>query len=370
MHPWGEYGLIWPHITPLGQAMSTNTDDEILTHQQGAAMLVTLNRPVALNALSHNMILLLLAGLADWENDPAVKAVVVSGAGGKAFCAGGDIKQTWANRDQVTLNDHYFYDEYNLNRRLHHYPKPRVALMDGITMGGGYGVAGYCDYRIATENTKWAMPETGIGFFPDIGSSYSLLKAPGFMGMCLALTGMTIGPEDALYGGFATHYIYAETVPEFTKAICEGAAIDDALLSFVKTPYVTGPIAQHQDVIDRCFSQESVAAIIFALEKESSDWAQSTLKLLRTRSPLAISVAFERMKRAQGQSFDQIIEDDYVIARRFMRGAEFFEGVRAMLVDKDKNPQWGPQTLDKVTETAVFSHFEPLPGRLDEGFKG
>jgi enoyl-CoA hydratase len=350
--------------------MSTNTDDEILTRSQGPAMLVTLNRPAALNALSHNMILHLLAGLERWKNDASVESVIISGAGGKAFCAGGDIKQTWANRHEVAKNDHYFYDEYNLNRHLHDFSKPLVALMDGITMGGGWGVAGYCDYRIATENTRWAMPETGIGFFPDIGSSYSLLKAPGAMGMCLALTGMTIGPEDAFYGGFATHYIYAEAVPDFVQAVCGGEDIDSALIRFHRDPSVTGPLAQHQDVIDRCFRRENVAAIIDALSQETSEWAQSTLKLLQTRSPLGVSVTFARMKQAAGQAFEQIIEDDYVIARQFMRGNEFFEGVRAMLVDKDKSPKWEPKTFENVSETAVSRHFEPLPGRLGEGFKG
>lgn len=350
--------------------MSTNTDDEILTRQQGPAMLVTLNRPSALNALSHNMILQILAGLADWRDDATVTAVVINGAGGKAFCAGGDIKATWANRNDLPKNDRYFYDEYNLNRHLNDFSKPLIALMDGITMGGGWGVAGYCDYRIATENTKWAMPETGIGFFPDIGSTYLLLKAPGAMGMCLALTGMTIGPEDALYAGFATHYMYAEALPEFVSAVCDGEDIETVAARFHRAPAVTGLLTQHQDVIDRCFSHNSVAAIMDALAHETSDWAEATLKLLQARSPLALSVTFARMRRGRDQSFAQIIEDDYVIARQFMRGNEFFEGVRAMLVDKDKNPQWEPKTLNKVTETAVSRHFESLPGRLDEGFKG
>ena len=350
--------------------MSTNTDDEILMARQGPVMLVTLNRPSALNALSHNMILRLLEGVSEWSEDNNIQSVVITGAGGKAFCAGGDIKQTWVNRADVTKNDRYFYDEYNLNRHLHGFSKPLIALMDGITMGGGYGVAGYCRYRIATQNTKWAMPETGIGFFPDIGSSYSLLKAPGYLGMCLALTGMTIGPEDTRYAGFATHYMYAEALPELLQALYKGEAPEIAIEHFNKVPAITGPLTQHQDVIDRCFSQNSVSEIIGALEKETSEWAQATLQLLLSRSPLAVYVTFARMKEAEGQTFSQIIERDYVIARQFMRGNEFFEGVRAMLVDKDKNPQWVPKTFDKVAKTVVSRHFEPLPGRLDEGFNG
>lgn len=350
--------------------MSTNTEDEILTEQHGSVMQVTLNRPAVLNALSHNMIQRLAGGLAAWEKDPGIKAVVIRGAGGKAFCAGGDIKSTWASREAVSLNDHYFYDEYRLNRQLFHYPKPLIALMDGITMGGGYGVAGPCRYRIATENTKWAMPETGIGFFPDIGSSYSMQRAPGAMGVCVALTGMAIGPEDTIYGGFATHYIYAEALTDVVAEIETGADPQAVIEKFHRQPSILGPLCQHQDVIDRCFELESIDAVVKALEKETSDWAQATLALLLSRSPLAVAVTFARMRRAQGQSFDQIIEDDYVIARHFMRGGEFFEGVRAMLIDKDKTPQWDPKTLDKVTETAVSSHFLPLPGRLDDGFKG
>ena len=349
--------------------MSTNTEAEILTETCGPVMQVTLNRPGALNALSHNMIQALAVGLTAWGNDRAIQAVIIRGAGGRAFCAGGDIKSTWANRETVALNDHYFYDEYRLNRQLFHYPKPLIALMDGVTMGGGYGVAGPCRFRVATENTKWAMPETGIGFFPDIGSSHSLQQAPGAMGMCVALTGMTLGPEDTLYAGFATHYIYAEALPEIVAAIEARGDPLTVIEQFHRSPAMIGPLCQHQDVIDRCFSLDSVAAIVAALKQESSDWAAATLALLLSRSPLAVAVTFARMSRAQGQSFDQIIEDDYVIARHFMRGGEFFEGVRAMLIDKDKTPRWMPETLEKVTEAALSSHFAPLPGCLDDVFK-
>ena len=275
--------------------MSTNTQDEILTEKHGPVMQVTLNRPAALNALSHNMIQGLATGLRAWENDTDIHAVIIRGAGGKAFCAGGDIKSTWANRKTVSLNDHYFYDEYRLNRQIFHYSKLLIALMDGITMGGGYGVAGPCRYRIATENTKWAMPETGIGFFPDIGSSHSLQQAPGTMGLCVALTGMTIGPEDALYAGFATHYMYAEALPAVVAEIEVGADPLTVFEQFHREPSMIGPLCQHQDVIDRCFGLDSVAAIVAALRQETSDWAQATLALLLSRSPLAVAVTFARM---------------------------------------------------------------------------
>ncbi len=350
--------------------MSTNTEHEIFAEKSGSVLHVTINRPAALNALSRNMIQEMARLLATAEKDDAVGSVVIRGAGGKAFCAGGDIKSTWAQRTDVAANDHYFYDEYNLNRQLFHYSKPLVALMDGITMGGGYGVAGYCDYRVATENTKWAMPETGIGFFPDIGVTHAFHQAPGAMGMCLALTGMTIGPEDAFYGGFATHYIYADALRDVTAALDAGESPEEVVARFHRTPALIGPLAQHQDVIDRCFGLDSVAEIVEALKQETSDWAQATLALLLSRSPLAVCVTFTRMIRGRGQSFDRIIEDDYVIARQFMRGDEFFEGVRAMLVDKDKKPLWSPETLDKVTEIDISRHFEPLPGRLADGFKG
>ena len=350
--------------------MSMSTDEEILIGRQGPVVHVTLNRPAALNALSHNMIQRLLTGLDAWEKDTSVQAILFAGAGGKAFCAGGDIKSTWVNRRAVVANDRYFHDEYNLNRRLFHYPKTLIALMDGITMGGGYGVAGYCDYKIATENTRWAMPETGIGFFPDIGCSYELTRMPGNLGVCLALTGMTAGPEDACYTGVATHYMDAETLPALVRGLSAGQDAGAVISRYNKAPAIAGPIAQHEEVIGRCFSHADVPGIIAALAAEPSAWAQSVLALLRTRSPLSLCVTYERMKRARGQDFDRVIEDDYVISRHFMRGDEFFEGVRAMLVDKDKNPRWQPDALDKVSETAVLRHFEPLPGRLNVGFKG
>ncbi|QQG35210.1 MAG: enoyl-CoA hydratase/isomerase family protein [Micavibrio aeruginosavorus] len=350
--------------------MSTNTENEILACQQGSILTVTLNRPAALNALSEDMIVQMRQGLDRWAVDPSVALVVFRGAGGKAFCAGGDIKSTWAHRADLTCNDRYFYNEYNLIRALYYFPKPTIALMDGITMGGGYGVAGACRFRVATENTKWAMPETGIGFFPDVAAAYYLLRAPGSIGMCLALTGMTIGPEDALYGGFASHYVYAAALDDMMQALHDGADGVAALARFHKAPMITGPLCQHQDLIDECFSEDTPQAVLSALSRQPSEWAQTMAALLRSRSPLSIGVAFERMKRARGRSFDQIIEDDYVIARRFMRGNEFFEGVRAVLVDKDKSPKWQPETLENLTETDVLPLFETLPGNLANGFKG
>lgn len=350
--------------------MSTNTDDEILIERHGLLVQVTLNRPAALNALSHNMIQHLLPGLDAWEKDPGVTAILFKGAGGKAFCAGGDIKSTWLNRAHVAANDHYFYDEYNLNRRLFHYTKPLIALMDGITMGGGYGVAGYCDYKIATENTRWAMPETGIGFFPDIGSTYELSRMPGALGLFLALSGITTNAEDAFYAGVATHYMLADKLPSLIGDLIAGGAVASTTARYHQAPVQAGPIQQNLATIERCFAQPGVPDILDALAVADSEWAQSILALLQTRSPLSLCVTFERMKRARAQDFDQLIELDYVIARHFMRGDEFFEGVRAMLIDKDKIPQWQPASVAEVSETAVSRYFEPLPGRLAEGFKG
>ena len=350
--------------------MSTNTADEILFERRGPLVVVTLNRSAALNALSHNMIQHLLPGLDAWEKDPAVSAILFKGAGGKAFCAGGDIKSTWVNRANVDANDHYFYDEYNLNRRLFHYTKPLIALMDGITMGGGYGVAGYCDYKIATENTRWAMPETGIGFFPDIGSTYELSRMPGALGMFLALTGMTTNAEDAFYAGAATHYMKAEQLEALVDDLVAGGDVAARVAHYHQAPAESGPIAQNMDVIERCFAQASVPGILATLAAEETEWAQSILALLHTRSPLSLCVTFARMKRAGAQDFDQLIELDYVIARHFMRGDEFFEGVRAMLIDKDKTPKWQYARVEEVSETAVSSHFQPLPGTLAAGFKG
>ncbi len=350
--------------------MSTNTADEILIEQRGPLVVVTLNRPAALNALSHNMIQHLLPGLEAWEKDPAVSAILFKGAGGKAFCAGGDIKSTWVNRANVDANDHYFYDEYNLNRRLFHYTKPLIALMDGITMGGGYGVAGYCDYKIATENTRWAMPETGIGFFPDIGSTYELSRMPGALGMFLALTGITTNSEDAFYAGAATHYMRSEQLSALADDLVAGGDVAARVAHYHQAPAQTGPIEQNRAVVARCFARATVPDILAALAVEDSDWARSVLALLHTRSPLSLCVTLERMKRAGAQDFDQLIELDYVIARHFMRGDEFFEGVRAMLIDKDKAPKWQPGSVAEVSETAVSRHFEPLPGTLGAGFKG
>lgn len=267
----------------------------------------------------------------------------------------------------MTANDDYFDDEYRLNRHLHHYTKPAVALMDGITMGGGYGVAGHCAYKVATENTRWAMPETGIGFFPDVGVTYELSRMDGALGMFFALTGITAGAADSYAAGIATHYMSAADMPALMRDLDAGDDVQDVLARYHQTPPEVGPIMAHHDVIADCFSRESVAAIMEALAKARAPWAGDILALLRTRSPLSLCVTFERMKRAAQSDFDRVIADDYVIARRFMRGAEFFEGVRAMLIDKDKKPRWQPDSVEKVSADAVLACFAPLPPDGDAG---
>ena len=344
--------------------MSTNTEDEILTTRTGASLQIVLNRPAALNALSHHMIRQLAAVLDASEADASLKYIYLMGAGGKAFCAGGDIKATYISRADVAANDAYFRDEYRLNKRLYHYSKPTVALMDGITMGGGYGVAGYCAYKIATENTRWAMPETGIGFFPDVGVTYELSRMPGGLGMFLALTGITVNGPDAYAAGIATHYVAAADMPQLKEDLAAGAPIETLMERYNRMPEAVGPVTAHHDVIARCFTRESVHEIFAALAAETAPWAAEILALLHTRSPLSLAVTFERMKRAADSDFDQVIEEDYVIARQFMRGQEFFEGVRAMLIHKDKAPRWSPETIEKVTESAVLAVFAPLPGGL------
>ncbi|HEY0901535.1 MAG TPA: enoyl-CoA hydratase/isomerase family protein, partial [Micavibrio sp.] len=245
------------------------------------------------------------------------------------------------------------------------YPKPLIALMDGITMGGGYGVAGYCDYKIATQNTRWAMPETGIGFFPDVGVCHELSRMPPGLGMFFALTGITVGGADAYAAGVATHYIDAGDIPAFRADMTAGVPLGDIVARYHQLPGEVGPVMAHHDVIARCFTAGSVAAIFDSLAAETRPWAAEILALLKTRSPLSLCVTFARMKRAETQDFDRVIAEDYVIARHFMRGGEFFEGVRAMLIDKDKKPRWQPDSLEKVTETAVSAFFAPLAEGLD-----
>ena len=341
------------------------SEAEILFEKKGAVGLVVLNRPKALNALTRDMCLALSAQLSAWEKDEGVRAVVVRGAGEKAFCAGGDIRRL---HDSGKARDGYaegFYgDEYRTNAQIKHYPKPYVALVDGIVMGGGVGVSVHGSHRVVTEKTLYAMPETGIGLFPDVGGTYFLPRSPGEIGMYLGLTGARLKAADTIRAGVGTHYVSSEKLDalvEALAAISAGAEVDAVLARFATDPG-PAPIAAVQAEIDAHFSKPSVEAIVASLEA-GSDWAREQAKTIRTKSPISCKVTFRQIREGAKLDFDACMRLEFRLTRRFIAGHDFYEGVRAVIIDKDNAPKWSPDTLEGIDEAAVAAYFAPL----DEG---
>jgi enoyl-CoA hydratase len=334
---------------------------EILCERRGRLGLVTLNRPRALNALSLGMVRALRTALDDWAADPEVAAVAIRAAGGRAFCAGGDIRQLHdlgrEGRHGEALT--FWREEYVLNAFIAAYPKPYVALIDGLVLGGGVGVSLHGAVRVAGPGYALAMPEVGIGFFPDVGATYALPRLPGAAGMWLALTGDRVGPGDALALGLATHTAPADGFPAILERLEAGAPVADALSaggSFAPE----APLSAARPVIDACFAQGSVEEILARLDAHDSDFATRAARTIRTRSPMSLRIAHEQMRRGGGLDFAEAMRTEYRIVSRIIRGHDFYEGVRAAVIDKDGAPRWEPARLEAVDPAAVAAHFADL----------
>lgn len=346
-------------------------DPNILFEQQGSIGMVTLDRPKALNALTLEMIETLHAKLEEWREDAAVQAVIIQGTGPKAFCAGGDVRAVYeAGREGSDLTQRFFREEYKLNRTIKHFPKPFIALLDGITMGGGMGVSVHGRYRVATEKTVMAMPETAIGFFPDVGGSYFLSRLQEPLGLYLVLTGARLDAADALYTGLATHYIPADRLEDTIRELAVLDIVEDepwtwdAKISEILERHsdVAGESGLAKDIrdISRHFGQKSVSAVLHSLREDSSEWASEHLEILLKRSPTSLAISFEELQRAANLDFDSCMRMEYRMSQACMAGHDFYEGIRAVLVDKDHAPKWSPATLDEVTREVVQAHFRAL----------
>jgi len=342
--------------------------EDIQFSVSGGLARVLLNRPKALNALTLDMIRLLDPRLRAWAEDPAVKAVLIEGAGDRAFCAGGDVLAVWqAGKAQAALAKEFFREEYTLNRRIHTYPKPFIALLDGITMGGGVGLSVHGSIRIATEAVLFAMPETGIGLFPDVGGSWFLPRCPGETGTYLGLTGARLGAADCCGLGIATHHVKAARLGEMEAALAAADwAGDDAdrvagsvIESFAADPGLAD-LMTHRTTIDSCFRFDTIEEILAALERDGSDFAGKTLATLAQKSPTSLKVSLRQLRLGRRLSFDECMTMEYRLSQACIDGHDFFEGVRALLIDKDKNPVWQPSTLAAVTPELVSRHFESL----------
>jgi len=342
--------------------------DEILFDIRGQIAVVTLNRPRALNALTLEMIRAFAPRLAAWGNDASIAAVLVRGAGERAFCAGGDVRTIWQDTQRGgTLAADFFRAEYRLNRAVKVFPKPYVAAIDGIAMGGGVGVSVHGSHRIATERTQIAMPETGIGLFPDVGTTYVLPRLPGALGTYLALTGARLGPADALYTGLATHFVESANLPGLEAALAGASwpgAKDRELADSIVAPFTadpgSAPLAGRRADIDRCFAQDSVEDILAALKADDSDWARETIAVLEARSPTSLKIAFEALRRGAMLTFDEAMTMEYRLSQACAARHDFLEGVRAALIDKDNAPKWQPASLASVTPELVAAHFQTL----------
>jgi len=342
--------------------MTTST--EILFSLEGKSGIVTLNRERALNALTLGMVRALDAQLRVWETDHRVKRIIIEGAGDKAFCAGGDIRQLYdwgLAMDPQFLG--FYHEEYLLNTYIKHYPKPFIALLDGIVMGGGVGVSVHGSHRIVTEATTFAMPETGIGLFPDVGGTYFLPRCPGEIGMYMGLTGARLKPGDAMYAGVGTHFVPKERLPDLKRAMRTFANVDEAIQQYSQSvdPETFG---RHRGAIDRHFLQNSAENVLTSLKSDPSEWAQKQAGIMALKSPTSLKICHRQLRDGLTLDFNACMRLEYRIVNRIFTGHDFFEGTRAVVIDKDMAPRWQPASLGAVRNEEINAYFEPLAEEL------
>jgi len=338
---------------------------EIICERRGASGTVFLNRPHALNAITLHMVRELARALDEWERDPAIRHVVVTAAPGKAFSAGGDIRLLY---EQGRAGDHaaqleFWREEYRLNRRIRLYPKPYVALVDGIVMGGGVGVSLHGSHRIAGNKFSFAMPEVGIGFFPDVGATYFLPRLPGKTGMYLALTGGRANAGDAVHLGLASKHVSSMLFGDVASVLSEGDPADN-VIERLQSRVSLGEIVANRELIDRCFSAPSVLEILHRLDAEQSPFAVQAAKAMRAKAPLSLAIAHRQMTIGANLSMDEAMRTEFRIVSRVCRGTDFYEGIRATILDKDFAPRWMHMSLEEVAPQDVDAYFAPLADEL------
>lgn len=338
--------------------------DEVLFEKQGRAGVITLNRPKALNALTLTMVDAMDAQLRSWRNDPAVEMVIVRGAGERAFCAGGDIRALYDSGKAGTPYVIDFYArEYRLNTLIKRYPKPYIALINGIVMGGGVGVSVHGSVRVCGEGTMFAMPETGIGLFPDVGGTFFLPRCPGEIGMYLALTGARLDVTDASYTGIATHVVPQAQHEVLLADLCHGPdALERVLARHAVRSQNKPKLEGLQQAINLHFAGASVEEIMTSLESGKSLFEEQTVKSLRSKSPTSLKVAFRQIREGAKLGFEDCMRLEFRLTNRFMRGHDFYEGVRAVIIDKDNAPKWDPSAIDLVRARDIDRYFAPLDG--------
>ena len=345
----------------------------VMKGTDGNLGIITLNRQEVLNSLNHEMIHALYQRLHQWAIDASIKAVVIKAALGRAFCAGGDIRLTY---DRMLAKDSaapiFFRDEYILNRFIFHYSKPYIALLDGITMGGGVGISIHGSHRIATEKLLFAMPETGIGFFPDVGGTYFLPRLPGKIGYYLGLTGARIKTDDAVATGIANHQVLHDDLEHLISALADEsfgtnakASVTEVIKRF-ETPVTSSTLLDQQAIIDNVFSGHTMEDIFKLLSESDERICQSALASLQKVSPTSLKITLRALQESRQFNFDEIMQREFRLSCRFLQGHDFPEGIRAVIIDKDQSPSWHPANLSGVTEAEVALYFSPLTDELPD----
>lgn len=344
----------------------TGQEPEVLVEASAGVGRLTLNRPKAINALNHGMVRTIAEKLREWSGDDAIAAVVVDGAGERGLCAGGDIVSIYHDaKDGGSGSQEFWRDEYILNAAIGRYPKPYVAIMDGIVMGGGVGISAHGNVRIVTERSTIAMPEVGIGFVPDVGGTYLLSRAPGELGTHVALTTGRLKAGDAIALGFADHFVPSESLDKFVAAIGT-AGLDDALAEYSR-PAPESELLAQQSWIDAAYSAGSVEEIVERLRASDVPEAQATAEQILGKSPVALKVTLRSLRQARRSgSLEEVLDEEYRVSLASLKSHDLVEGIRAQVVDKDRNPQWSPATLADVTVADVDAYFQPL-GELELG---
>jgi len=348
-------------------AAATQAEDDLIVRREGAAGIIRLNRPKAINAMTYEMSQGIDAALDRFEADPAVSVVVLEGAGERGLCAGGDIRGLYeSSKAGGDLGKVFWRQEYIMNARIARYPKPYVAFMDGLVMGGGVGLSAHARHRVVTEKTKLAMPEVGLGFFPDVGGTWLLPRSPGEIGTYFGLTGQTMNGPDAIFARFADAVVPSARLPALREALTAVRSgiisddIDEIIASFA-TGETSGPIAARKKDIDRWFAHDRMEDIFAELRRNDSEFAQSTLKTLNEKSPRGMVVTLKLLRLARNAaSLEECLVREYRAALEVFRSDDFREGVRAAVIDKDRNPKWSPPRVEDVTPEMLAPYFEEI----------
>jgi enoyl-CoA hydratase/carnithine racemase len=339
------------------------TEPEVICTVKGSVGHILLNRPRAFNSLTLPMIQGIHTALDDWWDKSEIKAVVIEGAGEKAFCSGGDLRLIYGAKENPAYGEEIFAAEYTLNYKIHKYPKPYIAFLDGVSMGGGIGISIYGSHRIVTEHTKFAMPECAIGLFPDIGASWFFQKAPGHIGRYLALTGKALDAADSIYVGVGTHFISrryrADLLNELTKVKNFDEA-DDIIERFSANAGAPSLLREF-DSIDEHFRYSSLIEIWNHLD--DSEWGRHVKAVMAGHSPTSLAITFQSMELGRGKELKEILHTDFNLSQNILRGHDFYEGIRALVIDKNKNPKWQPDDLKRVDYQDIQQYFQEVPSR-------